>query len=118
MSYGFQVSPSIRMVCTGDDFEFQERRDGLYASKNGKNNYGVCLTGILALDTFVEGRKGFRIIFVKDSGEVVGEVKSKKGQLVLFKSRFLRYRVKFEAEKSFLIQYWVNGPLDIKFGRF
>lgn len=111
MSYGFQISETFRLVCTGKEFEFSFRKDGDFSSQD--ENLRVCLTGFVALDNYVEGVKGFKLKL--EGGEFY---ESKRGSLVLLKSRFVGYELEYQGEKSFAIQYWVNGPKDTKQKRF
>jgi hypothetical protein len=40
------------------------------------------------------------------------KIESKKGMLVLWKSRFVKYSVSGQSpeQKEFFVQFWVNGP--------
>ena len=106
LQYGFQISELMRAVCVGEQFDFEKRKEG---GKDKSENLGVCLTCFYCFETYTKGVKGFRVIL--ENGE---EIESKRDSLIVIKSRFEGYKLEFEKEKGFTVQYWLNGPRDTK----
>lgn len=81
----------MRIVVCEQELEFGEKNDA---------RGGVCLSAILCLENFKEGESGFVLGLEKTGAEGVPienaakmRIESKKGMLIVWKSRFVKYTV-------------------------
>ena len=111
LKYGFQISEQYRAVCVGDDYEYEEKKDGI---SDNKKDIGVCLTCIVSLDNpKINKKTGFDLKIEEGTCKSYDQLSS--GDLVILKSRYAgQYGYVMNGEKSMSLIFWVNGPFDLK----